>query len=224
MLILVHLFAKLVDQRYFEITYNINANKKFYFNNLTLNLPTDFQQKNFDKIIQLFDDLKGKHYSINKIEDILDEIDKITLNEEFENIKADVNESINDNLIDLSFNIKKDRLLLKDKYVANNITRENVIRNQFESEGEFYNEILEKKTINNLKNLGFFKNVNSDVVQGSNVSSKIINITVEEKPTGEIMAGAGVGTNGGSVMFSVKKVSWKRYTISKHSIFKRGKC
>ena len=201
-------FAKLVDQRYFEITYNINANKKFYFNNLTLNLPTDFQQKNFDKIIQLFDDLKGKHYSINKIEDILDEIDKITLNEEFENIKADVNESINDNLINLSFNIKKEDRLFVEKIniFGNNITRENVIRNQFEiDEGEFYNEILEKKTINNLKNLGFFKNVNSDVVQGSNVSSKIINITVEEKPTGEIMAGAGVGTNGGSVMFSVKE-------------------
>ena len=201
-------FAKLVDQRYFEITYNINANEKFYFNNLKLNLPTDFQQNNFDKINQLFDELKGKHYSINKIEDILDEIDKITLNEEFENIKADVNESINDNLINLSFNIKKEDRLFVEKIniFGNNITRENVIRNQFEiDEGEFYNEILEKKTLNNLKNLGFFKNVNSDVVQGSNVNSKIINISVEEKPTGEIMAGAGVGTNGGSVMFSVKE-------------------
>ena len=38
-------FTKLVDQRYFEITYNINANKKFYFNNLTLNLPTDFNKR-----------------------------------------------------------------------------------------------------------------------------------------------------------------------------------
>ena len=35
--------------------------------------------------------------------------------------------------------------------------------------------------------------------------SKIINITVEEKPTGEIMAGAGVGTNGGTVVFGVKE-------------------
>ena len=105
------------------------------------------------------------------------------MNEEFENIKADVNENINDNLINLSFNIKKEDRLFVEKIniFGNNITRENVIRNQFEiDEGEFYNEILEKKTLNNLKNLGFFKNVNADVVQGSNVSSKIINITVEE--------------------------------------------
>ena len=32
-----------------------------------------------------------------------------------------------------------------------------------------------------------------------NYMQKIINISVEEKPTGQISAGAGVGTNGGTV-------------------------
>ena len=70
--------------------------------------------------------------------------------------------------------------------------------------GDPFNEIL-KKTINNIKNLRFFKSVNSEVVEGNGPNSKIINISVEEKPTGEIAAGAGIGTNGGSVMFSVKE-------------------
>ena len=34
-------------------------------------------------------------------------------------------------------------------------------------------------------------------------NQKIININVEEKPTGEIMAGAGVGTEGGTFAFGV---------------------
>ena len=38
-----------------------------------------------------------------------------------------------------------------------------------------------------------------------NKNSKIINITVEEKPTGEIMAGAGFGTDGGTIDFGVKE-------------------
>ena len=38
-----------------------------------------------------------------------------------------------------------------------------------------------------------------------NEDKKIINITVEEKPTGEIMAGAGVGTGGGTVAFGVSE-------------------
>ena len=175
---------------------------------MKLNLPKDFQPDNFEIISSLFKELKGEHYSINKIEDILDEIDKITLNEEFENIRANVDQNIDKNLINLTFNIDVSEKLLVERIniFGNNITRENVIRNQFEiDEGEYFNEILEQKTINNIKNLGFFKNVSSDVSDGSDSNSKIINITVEEKPTGEIMAGAGVGTNGGNIMFSVKE-------------------
>ena len=201
-------YAKLIDKNSFELIFNIDAKEKFYFNNLELNLPTDFQKSNFENILKLFKDLKGKKYSINKIEDILNEIDKVTLFEEYENISANVDESINENLIDLKFNIQLAEKLILERIniFGNNVTRENVIRNQFEiDEGEYYNEILEKKSVNNIKNLGFFKTVESKIQPGSNIDSKILNITVEEKPTGEIMAGAGVGTNGGSVLFSVKE-------------------
>jgi outer membrane protein insertion porin family len=37
------------------------------------------------------------------------------------------------------------------------------------------------------------------------IDSKIINISVEEKATGEITASAGVGTSGGSIGFGVKE-------------------
>ena len=47
-------------------------------------------------------------------------------------------------------------------------------------------------------------------------NSKKIKITVEEMPTGEISAGAGIGTDGGSFAFNVKENNWlgKRYTLS----------
>ena len=73
-------------------------------------------------------------------------------------------------------------------------------------EGDPYNEILSNKSINNLKSLNFFKGVESEVVTGSSENLKVINYTVDEKPTGEISAGAGVGTSGGSVAFSVKEI------------------
>ena len=38
-----------------------------------------------------------------------------------------------------------------------------------------------------------------------NLNSKIINFKVTEKPTGEIMAGAGGGTEGGTLFFGVKE-------------------
>ena len=62
-------------------------------------------------------------------------------------------------------------------------------------------KFYKKKSINNLKSLNFFKSVSSEVIEGKNKNSKIINIKVEEKPTGEISAGAGVGTSGGTLLF-----------------------
>jgi outer membrane protein insertion porin family len=89
---------------------------------------------------------------------------------------------------------------------GNNITEENVIRNQLElDEGDPFSEILAKKTENNLKSLNFFKNVNTQILDGKKLNSKIINFKVIEKPTGEIMAGAGGGTEGGTVFFGVKE-------------------
>ncbi len=201
-------YAKLIDIDEFELIFNIDAKNKVLFGNLSLNLPDDFDINNFERLIELFDKLKGEKYSINKIEDILQEIDKVTLEEQFETVSASVIESLSANNINLTFNIEKSEKLLVEKIniLGNNITRENVIRNQFEiDEGDPYNEILTKKTINNIKSLRFFKSVESDVVQGSSNDSKIINITVEEKATGEISAGAGFGSNGASFMVGVKE-------------------
>ena len=72
-------------------------------------------------------------------------------------------------------------------------------------EGDYYNEILTKKSENNIKSLNIFRKVETKVVDGNDENSKIIEIQVEEKPTGEIMAGAGVGTDGGSFSFGVKE-------------------
>ncbi len=201
-------FAKLVEDDAFELIFNINAKNKFYFNNLKLILPDDFNKDNFQSLEILFEKLKGKKYSINKIEEILEEIDKITLSDQYEAISANVEEIIEQDKINLNFTIEKTKKLVVEKIniYGNNVTRENVIRNQLEiDEGDYYNEILSKKSINNIKSLRFFKSVKSEIVDGSNNDSKIINISVEEKPTGEISAGAGFGTDGATIAFGVRE-------------------
>ena len=201
-------YAKLIDTGEFELIFNIDAQNRFYFGDIVLNLPNDFDRNNFEKLTKLFKKVKGEKYSIDIIENILEEIDQVTLEEQFESVSASVLESLTENNINLTFNIEKIEKLIVEKIniLGNNITRENVIRNQFEiDEGDPYNEILTKKTINNIKSLRFFKTVTSEVVEGSSKESKIINISVEEKATGEISAGAGFGSNGASFMFGLKE-------------------
>ena len=200
-------FAKKFDDESFELIFNINANQKVKFGKLELELPIDYDKSNFIKIKEEFDNLNGKFYSLNRIKDILDQIDLIVLNEQYETIKSDVEETLTGNILNLKFIISETekKFVEKINIYGNNVTVETVIRNQLLiDEGDPYNEILKTKSINNIKSLNFFKNVNSEIIEGSSRDRKVINITVEEKPTGEITAGAGFGTTGSSFMVGVK--------------------
>ena len=201
-------FASYLGNDEFEILYNISSGKKYYFNEFNLNLPIDYEADNFNELNNIFRDLKGEKYSLNSIDKILNEIDKIVLNEQFEFLKSSVQEEIKDNLINLTFDIGESEKFYVEKIniLGNNITREEVIRNNLlVDEGDAFNELLQAKTINNLKALNFFSKVDSEIIDATDLNRKIINITVEEKPTGEIMAGAGVGTSGGTVAFGVSE-------------------
>jgi len=201
-------FAKLIDDDGFELIFNIDANNKFYFGNLSINIPTDFDNNNFNSLNKVFENLKNKPYSINSVENIINEIDKIAISEQYEAIQALVKEDIVDNKINLNFIIEETDKFLVEKIniFGNNITRESVIRNQFYiDEGDNFNDILANKTINEIKSLNFFKSVELDVVEGKDPNSKILNIEIEEKPTGEIMAGAGFGTDGSVIEFGIKE-------------------
>ena len=201
-------FARLLNDNEFELIFNIDAKSVKFFGDLKLNLPSDFDEKNFVKINKLFQKIKGEKYSISTIEEILDEIDAITTYEQYKFIDATVNENLIDDKINLVFSIEETEkfYVKKINIFGNNVTSENVIRNQLEvDEGDPYNEILLNKSINNIKSLNFFKDVQKEIIDSSNDNTKVVNIFIEEKPTGEISAQAGIGTDGGSVGFGIKE-------------------
>jgi outer membrane protein insertion porin family len=173
-------FAKLIADDEFELIYNIDPGEKIYFGEFKINLPLNYDQKNFINLTKTLNELNGQPYSINAIEKITEEIDIIALYEQYESIKIDVLENFEGNKINITFLIEESEKtsIKKINIFGNNVTRENVIRNQFEiDEGDFFNEILLTKTINNLKSLNFFKTVQSKVNSDSTTKDKIIDIT-----------------------------------------------
>ena len=201
-------FAKLINDDAFELVFNIDAGNKFFFNDLNLNLPVDFENQNFIALDNIFKEIKNKPYSLILMEKIIEQIENITLNEEYRSISVSIDKEIIENKININFNIEKSEEAYVERIniYGNNVTRESVIRNRFFiDEGDPYNEILKNKTLNEIRALNFFKSVNIDTEDGVNRGSKILNINVEEKPTGEIAALAGVGTTGNTVGFSVRE-------------------
>ena len=215
-------FAKLIENNEFELIYNIDAKNKIYFGDLKLDLPVDFDNENFSKINKLFKEIKNKPYSINTINKILDEIDEITALEQYQFINATVLENIDSDKINLTFKINETKKIYVKKIniYGNSITEENVIRNQLElDEGDPFNKILFNKSINNIKSLNFFKTVDQKISDTDDLNTKIIDIFVEEKPTGEISATAGFGTSGGSIGFGIKENNFIGKGVSLDSNF-----
>ena len=201
-------FSKILKDNQFELIYNIDSGQKIYFNDFQLNLPIDFDPDNYQQINKLFNDLKGEYYSLYNVEKILNKIENITIEEQYESVDVKIDEEIVSDKINISFNISESAKIYVKKIniFGNNVTDETVIRNQVViDEGDPFNSILYTKSINNIRSLNFFREVKGEVIDNKNEDTKTINISIEEKPTGEIFAGAGTGTAGTTVSFGVRE-------------------
>ncbi len=202
-------FVEFKNNGEFNLTYKINAGEKFKFNKLFLDIPDSFEDEDFNDIKKILDNLEDKNYSLNKIEKILNKIDSLASMKSYEFINAEIKETlISANKLDVTiyFNESEKFYVERINILGNQTTIEEVIRNSLiVDEGDPLNEILFTKSINNLKAKGLFGSVKFDIKDGSNDNLKEININVEEKPTGEISLGAGVGTSGGSIGGGIKE-------------------
>ena len=202
-------FVEFNNNNSFKLIFNIEAGEKFKFNDLSLKLADDYDPKYFTKINEVLVKLKDTEYSLDKVEKILREVDKIALTKQYQFIDASLEETIVDNnKLDISFTLKDNEKFYVEKIniQGNNYTIEEVIRNALiVDEGDPYNEILFNKSVNNIKAKNIFSKVEAEIVPGSSEGLKVVNLTVEEKPTGEISLGAGVGTSGGTIGGGIKE-------------------
>ena len=83
---------------------------------------------------------------------------------------------------------------------GNNKTREYVIRREFEiGEGDAYNRVLIDRAERHLNGLGYFKKVKITNEPGSAADRVVINVEVEEQPTGSFNVSGGYSTTEGFI-------------------------
>ena len=192
----------------FNLIFNITPGKKYFFNNFTLNLPSNYDSNLFKSIVKKFSKFEGKTYSLLKINELLKDIDKIALTKQYEFINASINEKVNADKIDFEINISESEKFYIEKININGNfnTLEEVVRsNLIVDEGDPFNEILFNRSINNIQSLGIFKKVDSNIQNGSKDTFKVIDLNVEERPTGEISVTAGFGTAGETLGGGIKE-------------------
>ena len=206
-------YAINVNNKYFDLNYNIDSGEKFFFDKFIVNLKQNFDEKNFLKINKMTNKLEKKQFSQKKLNKLIDEINKIALQKEFlfvdarYDLKFLENSRIN---VEINFSDLENIYVEEINIFGNFITEEKVIRNTLIiDEGDAYNENLFNKSISNIKSTGIFKSVNTNIRKSPNTDKKkIIDIFVEEVPTGEIFAGAGTGTSGATVTAGIKEKNY----------------
>ena len=200
--------AVITNENQFELIFNINAGEKFYFNDISFVNEENLPEETLSNFQKKFSKLKNKKYSKKIINNLINDLNDYTLLNDFVFINASFKEKeLPENKINIIVNFED----IKKQYVerinifGNFITDEKVLRNALTiDEGDPFNEILFKKSVENIKAKNIFKSVKYNITKDK-YENRVIDLTVEEKATGEIFAGAGAGTTGTSISGGIKE-------------------
>ena len=194
-----------------DLNFNINAGRRYFIDKISTNVDPVFDKNLFFPLKKIYDETTGDYYSPFKIKKILKEIDNLIDSNNLQFVEHRVKESINDDKISLIFDIFEGEKVLVERInvLGNSVTNEDVVRGELLlDEGDPFTKLSLDKSIAKIKSRKIFKTVKPSVSTGSSSDLKIIDIRVEEQPTGEISAGAGVGTEGGTFATKISENNW----------------
>ena len=195
-----------------DLIYTIQEGNRYTINKISTNVDSVFDKKLFFPLNESYERYVGTFYSPFKIKKLLDELDELIVKNNLQFVEHNVQEILESDSINIVFNVFEGEKTLVERIniTGNDITNEDVIRGELVlDEGDPFTKINLDKSIAEIKERNIFKDVNYEILDGSEQNLKIINLNVEEKPTGEISAiGAGVGTNGGTIAMTVKENNW----------------
>ena len=191
-----------------ELIYSIDAGKRYIIKKIITNADPIIDKNIFYSLNKVYQKSIGTYYSPFKVKKLLEKIDELIAINNLQFIEHNVEEIVEEGSIIIKFNIFEGEKILVERInvLGNNVTNEAVIRGEMEiDEGDPFTNLSLEKSVANIKSRNIFKKVEYKISDGSAKNLKKIEIIVEEKPTGEIAAGAGIGTNGGSFAFTVKE-------------------
>ncbi len=194
-----------------DLIYSIEEGKRYTIKKISTNVDKVFDKKLFFPLNKSYQKYIGEYYSPFKIKKLLEELDELIDNNNLQFVEHNVQETLEGETINIILNVFEGEKTLVERIniTGNTVTNEDVIRGELIlDEGDPLTKLNVQKSISEIKARNIFKDVKYEIKEGSEKNLKIININVEEKPTGEISAGAGVGTNGGTFQMGVRENNW----------------
>src|SRR5450830_50050 len=182
------------DKKDIYITININEGEKYTVSDIKLDGEMFGMQDDLAALVQL---KKGDVYSGTKLTDSTKKISERLGNFGYAFSNVNANPNVDREKKEVAFTIMVDpgkRVYVRHINIAGNTkTRDEVIRREFRQfEDSWYDGEKIKLSRDRVDRLGYFKEVTIETPEVPNSTDQIdVNMKVEEKPTGNIMIGAG---------------------------------
>ena len=184
----------LADRSGFALTFEIDEGTRYKLRDVSFTSQiTDIDVSKFRDDIPLE---KGDWYNVKGLEQgLLNVTNSLgNLGYAFVDVRPQVTPDTDSNELDIEISIGEGRknYIERIEVVNNSRTRDTVIRRELEVvEGDPYNQLKLDKSLQNIKNLGFFRTVDISTVRGSADNQTIAKINVEEQSTGDFSIGVG---------------------------------
>ncbi len=134
----------------------------------------------------------------------------------FVEVKPQITRNRDERTIDITFNVQEGPQVYVERIDINGNVRtlDKVIRREMRLvEGDAFNANKLQRSKDRIKNLGFFKKVETNTTQGSAPDKTVVTVEVEEQSTGELSLGAGFSTTDGPLA---------DITVREHNFLGRG--
>ena len=182
------------DDGNFGISLTVDEGDRYNFGEVEIVTENDRLNPDFLKL--LLPIRSGDLYESDKIESAVDALTFAagSAGYAFVEIEPSFRANPETDTVDITFNVKEGQRVYVDRIniIGNTRTLDNVIRREMVlTEGDAFNRTLLERSRNNLRGLGFFKDVTVEEGRGSAPDRSVVNVLVEEQPTGELSVGAG---------------------------------
>jgi len=182
------------DQRDFAITFTVDEGPRYRFGELRV--ETENQKLDPQFLQAILPIRKGELYEAQKIEDTVDALTYAAgaAGYAFVEIRPRSTPNREKRRVDITFQVREGPHVYIERIdvVGNTRTVDPVIRREMLLvEGDAYNKVLLERSRMNVRRLGFFKDVTIEQQPGSAPDRTVLQVNVEEQPTGELSFGAG---------------------------------
>jgi outer membrane protein insertion porin family len=178
----------------FVVTYTLDEGREYKFGDVRV--ETELQRLNKDVLRSLVPFRTGQTYQDEAIEQATDALTFAAgaAGFAFVDVRPRYTPNRETGVVDVVFEVKEGPRVYVDRVdiVGNTQTLDYVIRRELSlTEGDAYNRALVDRSENQVKGLGFFKEVEITEVPGSAPDRTGLQVKIEEQPTGELSFSAG---------------------------------